>query len=155
MSIATKASVQNIVIRLIQKVPTLDYWFAQSVALFWDPVTWAFSCDGGLTFWNAGDIRNNPRGVLLFPYKLTNYNNLVWRVTSFSGDVTINNLTIRPWYAGMPQGIPPRPTQLPVGPNLVPSDHYGPIDRDPKWMVWNKPIPRSWWFNFKKTSLTN
>jgi hypothetical protein len=151
MSIATKASVQNISIRLIQKSPALDYWYTESAALFWDPVVWQFSCDGGLTFWNAGDIRNNPDGALLFPYKLTNYNNLQWRVTSYAGDVSVNNLTIRPWYQGMPKGIPPRPTQLPVGPNLVPSDHYGPIERDPKWMVWNKPIPRAWWFNFKKS----
>lgn len=151
LSLTTRASVQNIIIRLIQKTPTLDYWFTQSVALFWEPVVWAFSCDGGLTFWNSGDIRNNPRGIMIFPNRLTNYNNLVWRVTSYSGDVTINNLTIRPVYQGMSQGIPPRPTQLPLGPNLVPSDHYGPIDRDPKWMVWNKPIPRTWWFNFKKT----
>jgi hypothetical protein len=150
MALATPPSSQNIAIRLIQKSPTLDYWFTQAAALFWDPVVWEFSCDGGITFWGAGDIRNNPNGTLLFPYKLTNYNNLQWRVTSYSGDVTVSNLTIRPWYQGMPQGMPPRPTQLGQGPNIVPSDHYGPIARDPKWMVWSKPIPRAWWFNFKK-----
>lgn len=150
MTLNVAPSVQQIYVRLIQKNPSLDYWFTESVAVFWDPVIWEFSCDSGVSYWRGEEIRNNPNGVLLFPYSLTNYTNLVWRVSSYADDVYINNLVIRPWYVGLHGGIPSRPTQLPQGPNTVPSDHYGPIADDPRWQVWDLPIPRSWWFNFKK-----
>lgn len=140
-------------VRLIQKTPTSDFWFVQSVGLFWDPILWEFSCDDGLTWWPALDVRNDPNAVLQFPASLTNYGYLKWRVTSFSPDMHINHLAIRPWYSGSAgYDEAPRPTQLPLGPNLTPSDYYTRIENDPRWHGWSKPIPR-WWWNAYKSKL--
>jgi hypothetical protein len=151
MSKTILGTTRNLAARLIQKTPSLDYWFVQSCTFFWDPVIWEFSCDGGNTWWEAyDDIRNNPSGVMLFPYGLTSYSNLRWRITSYAGDVTVDHLSIRPWYMGLHGPLPARPTQLPVGPNSVPTDSYDAIERDPRWQVWDKPIPRWWWNHIKQ-----
>ncbi len=35
------------------------------------------------------------------------------------------------------------------GPNVNPYDHYSPIEQDPRFRVWSKPIPRDWWFAYR------
>jgi hypothetical protein len=137
-------------VRLIQKTPTNDFWFVQAIGLFWDPILWEFTCDDGLTWWPALDVRNDPNAVLQFPGNLTNYGYLKWRVTSFSPDMHITHVAIRPWYSGSSAyDEVPRPTQLPLGPNLTPSDYYARIENDPRWGGWSKPIPRWWWNAYK------
>lgn len=140
----------NIQVRLVQKSPTDDFWFVQAIGLFWDPILWEFSCDDGKTWWPALDVRNDPNAVLQFPGNLTNYGYLKWRVTSFSPDMHINHVAIRPWYAGAgAYDELPRPTQLPLGPNLTPSDYYTRIENDPRWKAWSNPVPRWWWNAYK------
>lgn len=145
MSDMTLGSTQNLNVRIVQKNFTNDSWFIQSAELFWDPVIWEFSCDGGKTWWEASDIRNDPNGVLLFPLGLSSYDRLRWRVTSYSGRVFLSHLAIRPWYVGKHGYTVPFPSNLPKGPNVIPSDDYGPIERDPRWMGWDKPVPHWWW----------
>lgn len=139
-------STGSVQVRLVQKSPTDDFWFVQAIGLFWDPILWEFSCDDGKTWWPALDVRNDPNAVLQFPGNLTNYGYLKWRVTSFSPDMHINHVAIRPWYSGASAyDEVPRPTQLPLGPNLSPSDYYTRIENDPRWKTWSNPIPRWWW----------
>lgn len=145
-------STKNVAVRLVQKNLTEDFWFVQSVALFWDPVVWEFSPDAGTTWWRAIDVRNDPNAVVQFPPGLTDYANLKWRITSFSGGVYINHVAIRPWYqGGLAYDQQPRPTQLPLGPNLMSTDSYTRIENDPRWKGWRKPIPRWWWNAYKKS----
>jgi hypothetical protein len=140
----------NVQVRLVQKSPTDDFWFVQALGLFWDPILWEFSCDDGITWWPALDVRNDPNAVLQFPGNLTNYGYLKWRVTSFSPDMHIDHVAIRPWYAGAAAyDEVPRPTQLPLGPNLAPSDYYSRIESDPRWKTWTNPVPRWWWNAYK------
>lgn len=150
----TAPSAANIAVQVLQNGITQDFWYVESAALFWDPLIWEFSCDAGTTWWKAIDVKNNPRGVLMFPYGLTTYSGLAWRVTSYAPNVVISHLAIRPWYVGgLGQGVPARPTQLQAGPNVVPQDNYSSIDNDPRWKVWRNPIPRWWYANFKKLTL--
>jgi hypothetical protein len=142
---ATSGSTQNLFLRILQKTPTNDSWFVQSATFFWDPIVWEFSCDNGATWWEGSDIRNNPNGVLLFPYGLTDYTHLKWRLTAHAGREAVSHLAIRPWYSGRNGHVMPLPSHVPSGPNTVPSEDYGPIEQDPRWLAWDKPVPRSWW----------
>ncbi len=135
----------NIAMRVIQKGAAQNEWLVESAAFFWDPVIWEFSCDNGLTWWESTTIRNDPNGVLIFPYGLTAYDKLLWRATSYSGQVRLSHLAIRPWYVGQHGYQPPLPPSVGSGPNVVPSEDYAPIERDPRWLGWNKPVPHWWW----------
>jgi hypothetical protein len=65
----------------------------------------------------------------------------VWRATTITPHVAINSLQLRPWYQA---SYTNRQTQR-WGPNLSALDHYPPIDADPEFKAWNKPVPYSWW----------
>lgn len=53
--------------RLIQKGAAHNSWYTDNLALFDDSIVWEFSNDGGKRFFPVYDIRNNPRGVFIFP----------------------------------------------------------------------------------------
>ena len=141
--------------RVVQKATSSDTWYMDTVGLFHDPIVWEFSNDGGHSFQPAFDIRNNPQGVLLFRTPdLSNsanppQNRLVWRVSAWGPDAWVSHLTIRPWYQGLTQGVPVRSSASQQGPNVNPYDHYSPIEQDPRFRVWSKPIPRDWWFAYR------
>lgn len=145
MSNSSPGTTQNLALRVVQKSETNDAWFIQSATFFWDPVIWEFSCDGGQTWWEATLIRNDPNGVLLFPQGLTRYTSLMWRLSSYAGSVMVSHLAIRPWYVGQHGYTVPGPSQLPQGPNVIPTDDYSTIDKDPRWMAWDRPVPHWWW----------
>lgn len=155
LSGANSVNANPICVRVVQKAASSDSWFMDTVDLFHDPISWEFSNDGGKTFAAAVDIRNNPHGVLLFDKPdLTNsanpsQNQLVWRVTAWGPGAWVSHLVIRPWYEGVTQGIPVRSAQSQQGPNLNPWDHYSPVEQDPRFRVWNSPIPRDWWFAYR------
>lgn len=142
----TTGTTTGLQLQIIQKQPTNDTWSVESATFFWDPIVWEFSCDNGVTWWLAADdVRNNPGGLILFPNGLTAYNKLRWRVNAYSPGAVVHSLAIRPWYIGTHGYQPPRPSQLPDGPNLLASEDYGPIERDPRWMAWDNPVPHWWW----------
>jgi hypothetical protein len=143
-------------VRVVQKAASGDTWYMDTLSLFSDPIVWEFSNDGGLHWSTALDIRNNPNGVLLFPPPAPGASNpnppqnkLAWRVTSYGPNAWVSHLVIRPWYQGLTRGIPPRTAASQQGPNVNPYDHYPPIEQDPRFQVWDRPIPRSWWFAYR------
>ena len=145
-----------VVVQVVQKAASGDTWYMDTLSLFSDPIVWEFSNDGGRSWVPGLDIRNNPKGVLLFPPPSPGASNpnppqnkLTWRVTAWGPNAWISHLVIRPWYQGLTQGIPPRTAASQQGPNVNPYDHYPPIEQDPRFRVWNKPIPRSWWFAYR------
>ena len=72
------------------------------------------------------------------------------RVRAADTDVRIASLAIRPWYGGLLSGILPNESINVSGPNMTPYDHYMPVTDDPRWRMWDKPIPEEWWFFFRQ-----
>lgn len=141
--------------RVVQQGASQDVWDVDNISLFIDPIVWSFSNDGGFNFIPAYEIRNNPSGVLVFPplqaVSLAQKpgNALVWRAISYQPGSTISSLVIRPWYGGMFSGVDHRQALVAVSPNVMPYDQYGDIRKDARFQTWNKPIPRSWWYQFQ------
>lgn len=136
--------------RLVQKETTTDIWYTDDISLYEDPILWEFTADG-TTWIPASDVRNNPHGVVTFPDDGSPETNrsLQWRVTAYRPDCTIGALVIRPWYHGLLSGIAPRVGQNHGGPSMSSYDHYPPIEDDPRFKVWHKPIPHDWWLSFR------
>jgi hypothetical protein len=142
---ATNGDTVQLGIRIMQKVPTGDTWTIEAASMFWDPIVWQFSSDSGVTWWDATSVRGNPNGVILFPWGLTNYTSLKWRVITYGSGVHISHLAIRPWYVSQHGDAPPAPPTIAQGPNTNGRDGYGPIEEDPRWQGWDLPVPRWWW----------
>lgn len=54
-------------VRLVQKGLPNASWYVDTLSLFEESILWEFSNDGGVAWYPAPGIRNNPNGVLLFP----------------------------------------------------------------------------------------
>lgn len=128
--------------RVVQQGPTTDEFVVNRISLYDDPITWEFSVDGGATWYDAGDVRNNPSGVLNLPEPGTQ---LAWRLRLHRPGAAVSALAIRPWYVGHYGPTPPSLGLLSHGPNRNVNDHYGPIEDDPMWQQWDQPIPRSFY----------
>lgn len=149
----------SLVARVVQLAPSTDSWLMDDLSVFFDPIVWEFSNDGGATWMPGYEIRNNPQGVILFPPPPANptgtiqQTQLQWRATAWGPNCWISHLTIRPWYQGLMRGIPARASFTPQGPNINPYDHYPPIEQDPHFQVWHSPIPRDWYFAYRSLVL--
>lgn len=139
---STLSLVGKIGARLIQTMPTNDSWYVDNISLFDDPIVWDFSGDGGANWYPAFDIRNNPRGILVFP---TPGRDLRWRVRIGRGGSWVSALDIRPMYAELPMGIAYREGVERGNGNVGHWDHFNPILVDPRFKMWDKPVPE-WWF---------
>lgn len=133
----------NIGVRLIQKESSRDTWYVDNLSLFDDPIVWDFSSDGGATWWPAFDIRNNPRGVFVFP---TPGRILRWRVRVGRGGAWVSAIDVRPMYSELAMGIPYREGIEHGDANVAQWDHYNPIIVDARFKMWDKPIPEWWYF---------
>ena len=146
----------NIYPRLIQKSETEERWSVYNISLFDDVIVWEFSNDGGTTWYPAYDIRNNPDGAMLFPdfddtsIDTVRGKQLRWRVSAYAPNVRISSLAIRPLYSERTLGIPYRDDFQGSGPNLSMQDDYADIHNDPRWSLWNKPVPESWYYDFRR-----
>lgn len=153
------ANSRQLSVRVIQRGAGEDYWYMDSLALFEDPIKWEFSNDDGKTWWPALDIRNDPRGVLIFPNSTdpfpTDPTGLRWRVTGYRENLHVSSLNIRPWYAETVFGIPRREPGVSGGPNIQPTDHYPAITDDPMFKQWSDPIPQDWYFVYRQLLLLN
>lgn len=138
--------------RVVQRGKAANSWIVDTLSLFDDGIVWEFSVDGGTTFFPAMGVRNNKDGVLTFPEP---GNQLVWRVKGTLPYMYVSSLQIRPWYeyqlaAKMSNGN--------RGPNLSVFDHDPPVDDDPEFNEWSKPVPYSWFLasqRFPTLSLTD
>ena len=135
--------------------------YLYALSLFVDPIIWSFSTDGGYTFYPAYEIRNNPQGVLAFPQSIivtelgqVPGTGLVWKVASYAPNSVISSLVIRPWYAGLLSGNSYRIGLSAQGPNVMPYDHFGDINTDASFQMWDKPIPREWFFAYRPLAST-
>jgi hypothetical protein len=137
-------------VRLIQRGITSDTWYVDNISLFDEGIVWNFSNDGGASWHPAYDIRNNPRGVMMFPPPAQGTGNqLMWQLQGFQPGMTVSSLVIRPWYTLYPRGVPSRPAGIGYGPNLTPGDYYPPVAQDPHWQAWDSPIPQTWYFAYQ------
>lgn len=127
--------------RLYQASPSQDKFLVERLSLFDAPISWQFSVDGGATWFDALDTRNNPEAVLSFPVP---GKQLRWRARLFHRDAEISSLTIRPWYGGLVGAIGRSATDF-VGPNRSVLDDYPDTVDDPMWAQSHGPIP-GWWF---------
>jgi hypothetical protein len=126
--------------RLIQKSKVASSISLDTMSIFDDGIVWDFSADGGATWVLArGGVRNNPFGVVTFA---TPGNELVWRARASRPDMHITSLQIRPIYAGLRAY---RPSGIMHGPNLSTYDQEPPVDQDPEFQSWHKPVPFWWW----------
>jgi hypothetical protein len=126
-------------VRLIQKDNSQDTWLVDRVSLFDESLVWEFSVDGGSTYIPAYNIRNNPNGLLSFTKP---GNALRFRMTAYRANIHVSALQIRPIYIGLPTH---RFTNPHRGPNVSMYDHHPPIQDDPEFKRWNKPVPQYWW----------
>jgi hypothetical protein len=78
---------------------------------------------------------------------------LCWRVTCGRGGQHVNALSIRPWYVNSGRGILAHEGVDIAGPNQALYDHYQPIAFDPRYRMWNKPIPQAWYFFYRQFTL--
>jgi hypothetical protein len=133
--------------QLIQEISTGDSWSVDNISVFDDAIAWQFSNDGGSTWYDAYDVRNNPRGAVLFPSPGQGQGTqLMWQVSGYQPGLTVSAITIRPWYVTSPRGVPPRPAGIGHGPNMSPLDQYPAIEDDPRWQMSSGPVPDDWFF---------
>jgi hypothetical protein len=145
----------TITAQLIQQGITSDTWYADDISIFEDSIVWEFSGDGGNSWYPAYDIRNNPDGALLLPPPAQGPGTqLMWQLSGYREGLSVSSLAIRPWYGTHPAGVRPRPAGIGHGPNVNPLDHYPDIHDDPRWKMWDKPIPQAWFFAYKQLLLS-
>lgn len=133
--------------RLVQKGKSDDAWKVASLAVFDDGIVWEFSVNGGSDWYSAQSIRNNENGVLTFPDA---GNLLKYRARATRINQWISAIKVRPWYVGVRNA---RTTGNHRGPNLSVYDQDIPINEDPLFTSWYKPIPASWFLASRKFPL--
>lgn len=150
---------KDITVRLIQRGVSNDTWYVDTLSLFEDAIVWEFSNDGGENWYAVYDIRNDPRGVFIFPEptnpRPSSGTQLMWRVTGYRPNLHITSLSIRPWYGAFALGQATNFGGVNGGPNLNPTDHYPRVEDDPRWQTWGGPIPQDWYFEYRQLLLLN
>lgn len=151
VDLTVPASGATVTAQLIQQDSTGDTWQVDSIAVFEDAIVWEFSNDGGASWWPAYDVRNNPRGVMIFPPPVNGQGaQLMWRLQGYAPALAVSGLVIRPWYSVWPHGVLPRPGGIGFGPNVSPGDHYTAVEDDPRWQIDASPVPSSWYFRTRQ-----
>lgn len=135
-------------------------WLVDSLVIYNDPILWEVSRDGGRTWYEVLDVRNNPRGVFTFPDLPVNDRSggtqLRWKATGYTSGVTLSSVVLRPWYATLSGAVPYQDTLQASGSATSLADYYPPVDQDPYFQGWNSPIPQEWWLVSRKwQQLTN
>jgi hypothetical protein len=131
-------------VQLVQDGKTNDVISVDTLSVFDESIIWEFSVDGGTTFWQGLDNRNNPNGVVRFPIPSQQ---LVWRCTCYRESMHISALQIRPIYEGQ-LNVDAKPFMQ--GPNLSVFDTTPDIYTDPMFTQWSNPVPRWWFLAFKQ-----
>jgi hypothetical protein len=138
-SVPNQNVADSLYVQLVQEGKSNDVISIDTLSVFDESIVWEFSVDGGTTFWQAIDSRNNPNGVLRFPVPSQQ---LVWRTTCYREAMHISSLQIRPVYQGQ-LNVDAQPFMR--GPNVSTYDTTPDVYSDPMFAQWNNPVPR-WWF---------
>lgn len=133
--------------RLVQMGKSSDAWRLDTLSIFEDAILWDFSVNGGTDWYPAIGVRNNDTGVMTFPAP---GNQLRFRARTYRNHQWISAIKIRPWYVGTKNA---RPSGTHRGPNLSYYDHDVPIQDDPMFTTWRKPIPYNWYSISKRYPL--
>lgn len=133
----------SVIVRAVQKGASDDVFEIDRLSLFDGGITWEFSVNGGTDWVLADPARNNPNGVVTFPFP---GNQLVWRATGYRSFMAINTLRIRPQYVGVVEVR----DDAQRGPNVSPYDDAVPVWLDPMFSVWHTPIPRDWFTAYRQ-----
>jgi hypothetical protein len=128
-----------VVSRIVQYGGAKNSWIVDRLSTFVDAWQWEFSVDNGANWVTAVSVRNNAFGIMTFPQPGTE---LLWRVTGWAPGLHLHWLRIRPVYNGV---LKDEPLGVVQGPNQTVFDQSPPIDQDPFFSGWSKPIP-FWWF---------
>jgi streptogramin lyase len=128
-----------VVSRIVQYGGAKNSWIVDRLSTFVDAWEWEFSVDGGTNWVTAVSVRNNAYGMITFPQPGTE---LLWRVTGWAPGLHLHWLRIRPVYNGV---LKDEPLGVVQGPNQTVFDQSPPINQDPFFSGWSKPIP-FWWF---------
>ncbi|MET7363286.1 poly-gamma-glutamate hydrolase family protein [Streptomyces sp. NPDC005562] len=142
--------VYDVRVRLVQAGSAgTGRWMVDSMAIFSDPLLWEISRDGGVSWHEMVGIRNDPRGVFVFPdlpaSDRTGGTQLRWRVTGFASNLSVSSMVLRPWYATLSGAVPYLDTLQASGSATSLADYYPPVDQDPLFQGWQHPIPQEWW----------
>lgn len=143
-SVPNQDVTHSLFVQLVQDGKTNDVISLDTLSVFDESIIWEFSVDGGITFWQGLDNRNNPNGVVRFPIPSQQ---LVWRVTCYRESMHISALQIRPIYEGQ-LNVDAKPFMS--GPNLSVFDTTPDIYTDPMFTQWSNPVPRWWFLAFKQ-----
>lgn len=150
--------VENMTVALYQTgVVQNQIWYVDNLSLFDDAILWEFSRDGGSNWFPVFDIKNNANGVFIFPSTdnsvIGSGSKLMYRITGGAPKQNVSSLVIRPWYDSLLFGK--RPTRLNIygGPNLSPYDHFPDVSEDPRFKMWDGPIPQDWFYAFRQKLL--
>ena len=141
-------------VRVVQNGYSRDTFYVDNLSAFIDSIEWEFSNDGGVTFTRVENIRNNPRGIFVFPDPSPTVGGLRWRVTGHRPDLSISGMVIRPRYDSMPMGVPYRESSQIRGPIDSAYDHMPPITADPWFHLWDSPVQQDWWYTQRQWSAT-
>ena len=144
---SAESLVGSLGVRLVQNDYARNTFYVDNISVFLDSIKWEFSNDGGFTYYEISNIKNDPRGIFMFPAV---GNQLRWRVSSQSANARVAGLVIRPVYDVLPMGVPYRESIQFAGPNDSPYDHYPPILEDAWFKLWSKPVPQFWWLSQRK-----
>jgi hypothetical protein len=147
--------VHDVRVRVIQEgTAGTGVWHVDSLAVFNDPVVWEISRDGGVNWYEVLDIKNNPRGVFLFPdlpaTDRSGGTQLRWKATGYAPDLSVSSVILRPWYATLSGAVPYQDTLQAAGAASSLADYYPPADVDPLFQGWQHPIPEDWWLAFRQ-----
>lgn len=152
--------------RVRQQGATRDEFHVHRVGLYDSPIAWFFSNDGGLSWWQAVDVRNDPHAVLLFPPPPDPANvtpaqgrTLMWKVQTYREGATVNALHIRPWYGDRSRTIEGAHTMEALGPNTSIYDNMPATDQHPMWQLtenwiehpFSEPVVIPFWRNLAIT----
>ncbi|PPS89493.1 poly-gamma-glutamate hydrolase family protein [Streptomyces sp. MH60] len=143
-------NIHDVRVRVIQQGEAgTDAWHTDSLAVFNDPIIWEISRDGGITWYEMLNIRNNPRGVFQFPelpaVDRSGGTQLRWRATGYAPDLSVSSVVLRPWYATLSGAVPYLDTLQAAGSPSSLADYYPPVEADPLFQGWQHPIPQDWW----------
>lgn len=127
-------------LRILQEGKANNAWRLDRFSYFDEGIIWEFSNDGGATWHEANTIRNNAFGILTFP---TPGNDLKYRVRAVRDYVAVAGVKIRPVYEGKRGN---RRVFSHRGPNVSSYDLEPPVDQDPWFTFWRKPLPW-WWYH--------
>ena len=127
----------TVTVRVRQKGASSEEFTVHRIALYDDPIAWSFSVDDGNTWHRAPGVRNEPKGVLMFPEAGSD---LRWKAQIAKADATITALHIRPWYGSKRAPADYAHDLEYKGSSVSSWDNLPSLPQHPMWKIKNIPV---------------